>query len=314
MVYAMKKIFLAGSEGFIGSNFVHHHGDKFSITRADKEYAPGLGVNADLTVPWPNIGYHDVVISAASAANVWGSTSGVKVGHEAAILENGILQCLKYEIPRLIHLSSSSIYGKTDKFPFEESSYCRPISRYGFQKLMAETLLDYYSYKYPELTIISVRLFNAIGFRQRKTMLPWAIMEALETGKLLTFYGVTTRAWTYVKDIVDFLALLSVTDKVKPGRHVFNYGTTTALSQHELLALFEEKTGKAAQVAVADYRPYELKATSACMRKVATLFGPQVLPTSDLNQAITEVVTSYRRWVDDSESRLYVTIPNTLKA
>ena len=73
--------------------------------------------------------------------------------------------CIKNKIKKIIHISTSEVYGTAKYTPIDENHPLQPQSPYSASKISAETIMRsfYYSYKLP-VTIL--RLFNTFGPRQ----------------------------------------------------------------------------------------------------------------------------------------------------
>ena len=108
--------------------------------------------------------------------------------------------------------------------------------------------------------MVVVRLFNIIGPRQTGQygmVVPRFVKQAL-LGEPITVYGNGSqrRCFAWVKDAVDaMIALIG-----SPGAHgeVFNIGSDTEISIHELAVMVKELTGSASDITLVPYeRAYE---------------------------------------------------------
>lgn len=287
------KIVLAGSEGFIGSN-IRKMWKTDNILRLDQRNT--AHIVRDLTKPesWNfDVEHADVLICLASEANVWGLPSLYPIEHEANILEGAYKFCVRNKIKTLVHISSSNVYGAR-LTPFKETMFLRPLSRYGVQKMMAEATLN--KMDRGQVTgsgpnIISIRMFNAIGDFQRKSMFPYLVVDAARTGSTLPLYGhgAMARAWTPVSDLVNFIRTVAEHEFKTKGYHVFNYGNQKTWTQDRLLLEFA-KHNIGVKTHTEEARIGELPYTSACMSRTIAVFGKKVLPSDDLTQSITDVI------------------------
>lgn len=286
----MKRVVIAGSEGFIGQNlkwalansteYTTFGLDKFGVGKPD--YAGDLMFYNN----WPTRVNADVLVCLASEPNVWGRTSLLDLSHESKIVGNAYHFCQVNGIKKLIHLSSSNVYGHTTT-PVPESALTNPISDYGYQKLMAETTLRGLAQR-GSVSVIDIRMFNAIGWAQRHTMFPYLIVASALHGTPLPLYGMRQRAWTPVIDLCRFLERVIQTPTV-PGYEVYNYGNTQALSQKELLSLFAHKGIVPVTYDTAP-RPEELQMTVPLTHKAESTFGLDVMPSQNLEPSIQGVI------------------------
>ena len=108
---------------------------------------------------------------------------------------------LDAHLPRLIHASSSSVYGAI--VTGDEHSPLLPVSPYGATKLAAESVLRAYVASYG-LPVTILRLFSVYGPGQRPDMGVHRAIHAALTGEIFQQYGdgQQTRSMTHVDDIV----------------------------------------------------------------------------------------------------------------
>ena len=151
---------------------------------------------------------HDVahVFHYAAQAGVRASIANpLKTNEVNASGTLNILQaCLNSNVRNIINASSSSVYGKVEYLPLDESHPNAPVSTYGVSKLMAE----HYSRVFAEiygLKIVSFRLFTVYGPRMRPDLaISIFAKRALENGTIEIFGdGTKTRDFTYIDDVVE---------------------------------------------------------------------------------------------------------------
>lgn len=108
----------------------------------------------------------------------------------------------KLEIPKLLHISTSSVYG--ENAIGDENMPLRPVSPYGVTKLAAEHLIDAYS-NITDFDYSILRLFSVYGPRQRPDMAYNIIINKFLNGERFQVFGDgrQSRSNTYVSDIVD---------------------------------------------------------------------------------------------------------------
>ena len=138
---------------------------------------------------------------------------------------------------KVIITSSSEVYGKSDKLPFQENddTVIGPTSvrRWGYacSKALDEFLaLAYHREK--ALPVVVLRLFNTVGPRQTPgygMVIPRLVTQAL-AGAPMTVYGDgdQKRCFTYVRDVVKAIADIAQA----PGAEgqVFNLGSNEEIS------------------------------------------------------------------------------------
>ena len=122
------------------------------------------------------------------------------------ILEN----CRKQKTPHLIYASTSSVYGLSEKFPYNIDQACNhPIQFYAATKKSNEIMAHSYSHMY-NLPTTGLRFFTVYGPWGRPDMSLFKFTKNIIEGKKIEVfnYGKHTRDFTYVDDIVDNIYVL----------------------------------------------------------------------------------------------------------
>jgi UDP-glucose 4-epimerase len=111
---------------------------------------------------------------------------------------------------RLIYPSSAAVYGAAAPGPIDEKAPTKPISAYGANKLVAESIcLDFVRRGEGSATI--VRFFSVYGPPQRKLLL-WDIGQRILAGERKIMLGGTgeeTRDFLYITDAAKIIATLA---------------------------------------------------------------------------------------------------------
>lgn len=104
-------------------------------------------------------------------------------------------------VKRIIHLSTSEVYGSARKNPMDETHPLAPQSPYAATKAGADRLA-YSFYKTYKLPIVILRLFNMYGPRQHvEKLIPFFTTNALLNLPLYVYGpGTAERDWLWVKD------------------------------------------------------------------------------------------------------------------
>jgi NAD dependent epimerase/dehydratase len=157
-----------------------------------------------------------------------------------------ILQaCLDEEVEKVIHTSTSEVYGTARYVPMDEGHPISPQSPYAASKAAADRFAQSYYLSFG-LPVVIIRPFNTFGPRQSaRAVIPTIICQALwsrescSTGQAPERQAVKlgslepVRDLTYVKDTVDgFLQAAAAPDC---AGDVFNIGTSQGVSVGELV-------------------------------------------------------------------------------
>lgn len=122
--------------------------------------------------------------------------------------------CRHHPVEHLIYASSSSVYGGSDKVPFDESDkVSKPVSLYAATKLADEVMAHSYSHLYG-IPATGLRFFTVYGPWGRPDMAYFAFLDRHFAGKPIAIYNDgdferdLSRDFTYVEDIVEGVARL----------------------------------------------------------------------------------------------------------
>jgi NAD dependent epimerase/dehydratase len=149
---------------------------------------------------------------------------------------------------RLIHTSTSEVYGTPESVPITEVHPIRAQSPYAASKIGADQLCQAYARSF-QVDVLTLRPFNTYGPRQSAravipTILGQLLADAVEV-RLGSLWP--RRDLTFVTDTVDGFIRMA-TSELSPGSLV-QLGTGHAVSVGELFGLCCEVTGREAVVA-----------------------------------------------------------------
>jgi len=152
-----------------------------------------------------------------------------------------ILQaCRKTGVKRIIHTSTSEVYGTARFVPITEEHPLQGQSPYSASKIGADQLA-YSFYSSFDLPVVIARPFNTYGPRQSARAVIPTVITQISTGERQLKLGATTptRDFSYVNDTVDaFIATLR--SDVGLGE-VVNFGSNFEISIGEIVTLIAEK-------------------------------------------------------------------------
>lgn len=193
----------------------------------------------------------------------------VNVGGSVRVLE--LARC--YAVEGFVMASTSSVYGKTEKLPFEESDRTdRPLSPYAATKKAAE-VLAYTFHSLYSLPVSVVRFFTVYGPRGRPDMTPYLFVDRMVRSQPLVLFngGVNLfRDYTYVDDIV--AGVVAALDRPM-GYEIFNLGNANPVEMRRFVDLLEQITGYVAQIESQPLPATEPPITFANTEKAARLLG-----------------------------------------
>ncbi len=231
-----KRILVTGAGGFIGSHLVEALLARRARVRAFVRYngRGDIGMLADLPaesqakleIILGNICDPFFVRSAVQdcdyvfhlAALIGIPYSYVAPADYVAVNVQGTLNvlqaCRDARTPRLVHTSTSEVYGTAQYVPIDEQHPLQGQSPYSASKIAADQMVAAY-YRSFDVPAVIVRPFNTFGPRQSaRAFIPTAITQAL-TGDRLTLGALDpVRDLTFVKDTAEGFIAVGLCDQV----------------------------------------------------------------------------------------------------
>lgn len=188
---------------------------------------------------------------------------------------------LDHHVPRLVHVSSSEVYGDATAAPMAEDHPCRPNTVYAAGKLAGENLALAFSRTH-RLPVVVVRPFNTYGPRSHHEgdsgeVIPKFLLRGMAGRPLVVFGdGAQTRDFLFVEDTARGIAAAGLV----PGAigQTFNLGSGREITIRDLAALIERLLDKPVRVEFAPARPGDtrrLLADTGLARRVLA-FAPSV--------------------------------------
>lgn len=314
----MDAVLVTGGAGFIGSHVVERllaTGRRVVVADSlDDFYDPAVkrrnlrraGAHPAFTLVEADIRDEAAMQDAAARHGVdaivhLAARAGVRPSIEQPLLYqsvNGTGTTVMLEVARrrgvknFLFGSSSSVYGESGEVPFREDMRVdRPVSPYAATKKANEELCFTYHHLYG-LPVTCLRFFTVYGPRQRPEMAIHKFARAIRDGRPVTLYGdgSSRRDYTYVDDVVDGVA--AALDRPQPYE-VVNLGGSRTTSLGDLVAMLEERLGRAAVVERLPAQPGDVTITYADVSRAHRLFGytPRV--------PIEEGLDRFTRWLED---------------
>ncbi len=141
-------------------------------------------------------------------------------------------------VERIVHTSTSEVYGTALRVPIDEDHPLQGQSPYSASKIGADKLAESY-FRAFNLPVVTLRPFNTYGPRQSdRAVIPTIISQALAKGTVRLGSLETRRDFTYVSDTVD--GFLKVAETPGVEGQTFNLGTGQEVSINELVSLIFE--------------------------------------------------------------------------
>ena len=143
---------------------------------------------------------------------------------------HNLISCsIKAKVKIFIYASTSSVYGKITRTPFNENLNCNnPIQLYAVTKLTNELIAHAYSHLYNFLTI-GLRFFTVYGPWGRPDMALFKFVDAMKKKKKIDVfnYGKHYRDFTYIDDVIKAIFSIKTNFRKKFKRtnyEIYNIG------------------------------------------------------------------------------------------
>ncbi len=137
-------------------------------------------------------------------------------------------------IKKIIHTSTSEVYGSANYVPIDEKHPLCAQSPYSASKIAADKISESY-YRSFGLPIATIRPFNTYGPRQSaRAVIPAIISQALVNKKIILGSLKPTRDFTYVKDTIK--GFIKVAESENAIGEVVNIGSNFEISIGDLVS------------------------------------------------------------------------------
>lgn len=238
------KVLITGGVGFLGLHLAHYFnkhnhqvslldiadynkdefGDSFAFHQVDVRDKKNLE---------PILKDQDLVIHAAAALPLWTKKDILTTNIDGT--ENVLSFSLKHNLPRVIYISSTAVYGVPERHPIYENDPLVGVGSYGESKIEAEKICQKYIKKGLNVTIIRPKTF--IGTRRLGVF--EILFDWIKDGKKIPVIGNGKNQYQLldVDDLVDAIYLFSK-ENHKKYNDTFNIGakefTTVEQDLHQL--------------------------------------------------------------------------------
>ena len=257
-----KKVLITGSEGFIGSHLVERlielgaNVTTFILynsfnnwgwldaldEKVKKEINVFAGDVRDENSIRKAVVNQDIVFHLAALIAIpysyYSPASYVDTNVKGTL--NVLQACRDLGVEKLIHTSTSEVYGTAQYVPIDENHPLQGQSPYSASKIGADMMAESY-YRSFGTPVAIIRPFNTYGPRQSaRAVIPTIISQVLSGSKEIKLGSLTpTRDFNYVKDTVE--GFIKVAESEKTVGNVTNIGAGREISigdlAHRIIAL-----------------------------------------------------------------------------
>ena len=316
--YKNKKVLVTGAGGFIGSHlveelvklganvraFVHYNSrnDWGLLEYLPKDIKENIEVvSGDIQDPFfvlRSTKDIEIVFHLAALISIPFSYVSpqifVKVNTEGTL--NVMEACLRSGVKRVVHTSTSEIYGTAQYVPIDEKHPLNPQSPYAASKLGADKIAESYYLSF-ELPVVILRPFNTFGPRQSaRAVIPTIITQFLTMPQIKLGSKEPVRDLNYVEDTVRGFLLAGMAKNIEG--EVINIGTGVGFSVNDILESIFETFGRRKPVITDEQRirpeKSEVMKLICDCSKANKMLG--WLPNHSLREGLIKTI----RWIENN--------------
>ncbi len=321
-----KSVLVTGGGGFIGSHlveqlvelgvktraFVHYRSDGSwgwldqSPCKDDVEVIAGDLRDRDnvaTAVKNVDIVYH---LAALIAIPYSYSSPGSFIQANVEGTFNIVQACRDFNIQKMIHTSTSEVYGTAQRVPIDEMHPLQAQSPYAASKIAADKIVESFHLSFG-LPTITVRPFNTFGPRQSsRAVIPTIIAQALTSEKIRLGNVHPTRDLNYVANTVDGFVRAALS-KSGVGWTV-NLGSGVEVSVGDLAKMISRLVGKEAVIEVDEQRvrPQRSEVDRLLADNALAQSKLKWKPVVSLEQGLINTIEWMRKYIDKYRPSSYV--------
>lgn len=283
----MGKVLVTGSEGFIGKRLT-------ARLLSEGYVVYGISLPPVSEIEHPNYHYSSLdILNREKLCRLFENSMFDVVIHLAALTTHeeltkdkgrtlrinleGTLNLLeefkKTKSTKFIFASTGKVYGRIQELPISEDHPTIPINILGKTKLIAERLVDFFSYEGTQQFVI-LRIFNVYGPGQRSYFLIPTILSQFRDGNNEITLGNIhdKRDYIFVEDVVEAVMIM-LKKKLPEGLNIFNVGSGQPHSASDIVKIIEEILDKKVGINVdkSRFRIDEFPEEFADIRKLLSL-------------------------------------------
>ncbi len=203
--------------------------------------------------------------------------------------------CRNNDIKHLVYASSSSVYGKNKKIPFNENDRVdEPISLYAATKKSNELMAYSYASLY-EIPITGLRFFTVYGPAGRPDMAPWLFTSSILNGDTIKVFnhGKMIRDFTYIDDIVEGVIRISELVPIQKVPHsLYNIGNNAPIKLSRFIEAIESSCGVKAIKEFIEMQDGDVPVTYADIDALENAIGYR--PQTEIELGIDKFVKWYK--------------------
>ncbi len=283
----MKKIFITGHRGFIGSALMCalRQYDEFEVAGLSRSEGKNL-LNFESIADLPRA---DKIVHLAGAVGVMQSWSQPYETYQNNIIPTlNILEYARIQKVPVIYMSSY-VYGIPTYLPIDEAHPINCTNPYASSKRQSEMLCEAYSRDFG-IPVTILRPFNIYGPGQpQSSLIPHIINQAKEKHSIKVRDLSPRRDYLYVDDLTDALLKVIFSEWEQADSETYNLGFGQSYSVQDVINIIMKLINRKISVLSAEEcRPNEIMDCYSDSQKFSKQFGWK--PQTNLMKGITKLL------------------------
>lgn len=266
------KIFVTGSNGFIGMHLCNHLFQIGDTVLGNCEYPNKLDISNMHELKAIHQDKIHAIVHLAAKTSIDNSLNNPYETYYTNIL--GTLNLLEFarlrNIQKIINISTY-VYGPPQYLPIDEGHPVNPHSPYNRSKLLAEDLCLSYSHDFG-IDIVTLRPFNVYGPKSKSNTLISSLIQQIKNNKKVSLSAKDVkRDFLFVEDFVNLLII--ILSQFPKGYNVYNVGYGESYSLEDVTEILANLLREKVSIAYDKGKPSDIMHLIADTSKVTSSFG-----------------------------------------